>query len=263
VKVRETWRRYFSDQAHWDESHIQPVVEYIHDGMTPDAAYAELRATLADPDTQRDWIQQNADAIEEEGAPSGDEAYKVWADAYLRASKDRTYRQNPGDAAESDAALEKYLEFHRYNAKHLDTVDITIPSVVYKGGKATWVTYRSGKVDPSTLRRPKKPVDYIHEFNAGVDLYRADPGDGRERVSVPSEFRHVGALIKLGMCLGFSYKGPDGAVEGSSSRPLPELACCVDASGDSKCLYVIQDRRKVLAMIWGGALGVFARGIDG
>jgi len=260
--MRPAARMWFAEQARWDESHIQPVAEYMIEGLTPQAAYQRLRDELDDLDFQRDWEKQNATEIREyEVTPA--EAYAVWKDAYLRHSKDRTYRKNPSDTIESEAALEKYLEFHRYGAKHLDTVDIKIPEFVYKGGKGIWVTYRSSKVDPSTLVRPKKPVDYIHEFNAGVTVYRTDAGAGRERVAVPAEFRQVGALVKLGMCLGFSYKGPEGAVEAQSSRPMPELACCINERGESKCLYVIQGRERVLAMIWGGALGVFARGIDG
>lgn len=270
-----SWRTFFASQAKWDESHIQPVVEFVRDGMTPEGAYEELRTLLADPDYLADWRTQNAEEIADVGAPSAEAAFQVWSDAFLRHSKDRMYSltKNPGrlDARrrvhnpapelsdEDTAAVEKYLEFHRYDSKHLDTVDIKIPDVVYKAGKGMWVTYRSSKVDPSTLIRPRRPVDYIHEFNAGVTIYRTEAGDGRERVTVPTEYRQVGALVKLGMCLGFMYKGPQGEVEGQTSRPMPELAC----SPDGKCLYVIQDRRRVLAMIWGGALGVFARGIDG
>ena len=255
------WQNFFAAQAAWDERHTQSIVELEREGMTPSEAYNEVRDTLADPEHRERWIREHASEVKDEGAPSGEAAYQVWADAYLRACKDRVYARNPAEELSEDdqAAVEKYLEFHRYDAKHLDTVDIKIPEVVYKGGKAMWVTYRSRKVDPSTLKRPKRPVDYIHEFDAGVHLYRADSGDGRERCEVPDEFRHVGALVKLGMCLGFMYKGPGGEIEGQSSRPLPELAC----SPDGKCLYVVQDRRRVIALIWGGALGVFARGIDG
>lgn len=261
-----SWREFFTEQARWDESHTQPLAELVQDGATPIAAYSELRDQLADPEHRLQWIANMADEIASEGAPSGEAAYKVWADAYLRIVKDRVYAANPscGELSDEDeAAVEKYLEFHRYDAKHLDTVDIQIPEIVYKGGKGGWVTYRSRKVDPSTLVRPKRPVDYIHEFDAGVNIYRPDAGEGRERTTVPDEFRHVGALVKLGMCLGFEYKNAGGVTEAQTSRPLPELACCINARGESKCLYVIQDRRRVIALIWGGALGVFARGIDG
>lgn len=256
-----SWRLYFAEQARWDESHIQPITEMVKEGFDAVSAYNEVREILADPEFRTQWVVDHAGDAADENAPSPEAAYEVWSDAYLRACKDRVYAQNPSvELSEEDQeAVEKYLEFHRYDAKHLDTVDIKIPEVVYKAGKAMWVTYRSRKVDPSTLRRPRKPVDYIHDFDAGVHLYRTDAGEGRERTEVPEEFRHVGALVKLGMCLGFMYKGGGGEIEGQSSRPLPELAC----SPDGKCLYVVQDRRRVIALIWGGALGVFARGIDG
>jgi hypothetical protein len=47
--------------------------------------------------------------------------------------------------------------------------------------------------------------------------------------------------------------------EAEGRAPLPDLCC----TPDGKCLLVVQGKRKVLAMMWGGALGVFARGIDG
>lgn len=167
-------------------------------------------------------------------------------------------------------ALEKYEEFHRHAPKQVGKFarEFKLPERVARAGASKWVTYRSDKVDPETLRRPRKPINYIHEHNAGVVTYLAmrgaraglDAGPGFQHPSkmteVPARFRDDdGALVLLGSCLGFKYDEQE--VEGVA--PLPDLYC----TPDGKCLLVVQSRRTVLAMMWGGALGVFARGIDG
>lgn len=160
------------------------------------------------------------------------------------------------------AAIDKYVEFHRMDPRKVGPFapSFKIPERMYRAGKATWITYRSDKVDPETLRRPRKPVDYIHEHDAGVATYLAKPLDrDAEGVAVPTKFREVDALTRLGFCLGFGFENADGGHEGKSQRPLPELYTVPDG----RCLLVVQDRRSVLAMMWGGGLGVFARGIDG
>jgi hypothetical protein len=165
-------------------------------------------------------------------------------------------------------AVDKYVEFHRFEPQQIGEFDSSfeIPSVLVHGGSAKWVTYRSGKVDPETLVRPRKGngVDYIHEHDAGVMTFlrpgRDCPVPDAETVDVPSEFREVDALTRLGFCLGYCFVDHAGVKhEARGTRPLPDLYCV--PSG--KCLLVIQSRREVLAMVWGGGLGVFARGIDG
>ncbi len=162
-------------------------------------------------------------------------------------------------------ATAKYKEFHRYDPKEVGEfpASFRIPDRVYRAGTAKHVLYRSGKVDPETLRRPRQPVDYIHEHDAGVACYvprRQDAPDEAVPVDVPRRFIDVEALTRLGYCLGFAFECPDGEVcEGEGRSPYPDLYC----TPDGKCLLVIQDRKTVLAMMWGGALGVFGRGIDG
>lgn len=161
-------------------------------------------------------------------------------------------------------AAGKYREFHRFDPQEITVgpSSFRIPEQVYLGGPAVFVCYRSHKVDPETLRRPRSPVNYIHHHNAGVKCYftnRQDADDGAP-TDVPRKFRDVPALTRLGACLGFSFETPDGEnCELDSHRPEPELY----ATPDGHCLLVIQSRRTILAMMWGGALGVFARGIDG
>lgn len=154
-------------------------------------------------------------------------------------------------------ALEKYEEFHRHAPKRVGEFarSFRIPTSLRRAGASKWVTYRSDKVDPETLRRPRNPINYIHEHNAGVVTYLPD-GDGAV-TQVPERFRvSDGALVLLGTCLGFCF-GDD--VEATAAAPKPDLYC----TPCGKCLIVVQSRESVLAMMWGGALGVFARGIDG
>lgn len=182
------------------------------------------------------------------------------------ASKSAEPTSNPAPPAE---ALEKYEEFHRYAPTKIGEFarGFTIPAKMLRAGPARWTTYRSAKVDPATLKRPRRPVNYIHEHDAGVGAYvvndraNRDFLDSDEIENVPAKFRDVAALVKLGDALGFCFGSPvyEEDVEVESTDPLPELYC----TPDGKCLLVIQGKAEVLAMIWGGGLGVYARGIDG
>jgi hypothetical protein len=162
----------------------------------------------------------------------------------------------PPEAAE---AVERYRAFHRLEPTRIGEFDagFQIPERMMYVGPALWETYRSSKVDPATLRRPRKPIDYIHEHSQGVGAYL--PVAGRaDSVAVPGRFRDAAALTKLGLCTGFAFDD-GGEQEVVGRAPLPELY----ATPDGRCLLVIQSKKKVLAMMWGGGLGVYPRGIDG
>ncbi len=103
-------------------------------------------------------------------------------------------------APEAEEAVDKYREFHRLEPKQIGAFpsSFTIPTHMYRAGKATWVTYESGKVIPDTLKKPRRPVSYIHEHDAGVITYVAVVGGPRRRripdvddprVAVPEKFR--------------------------------------------------------------------------
>ncbi len=160
-------------------------------------------------------------------------------------------------------AVELYKTFHRFEPRKIGAFSsgFRIPQVMYKGGSAVWVAYQSGKVDPATLRKPSKPVNYIHEHDAGVRCYLASRRDagGVPGSEVPEQFRNIEALTRLGYCLGFCYKDGGKEIEVQGVKPYPDLY----ATPDGRCLLVIEKQRRVLAMMWGGGLGVFARGIDG
>lgn len=171
-------------------------------------------------------------------------------------------RTRPNLGPDLEPAIAKYREFHRYDPKETGWFpgSFAIPERLYRAGASKFVTYRSGKVDPSTLKKPRQPVNYIHEHDAGVITYVAEPIDDAPLVDVPQRFRDVPALTRLGFCLGFCVEDARGQkCEAEGRDPLPDLY----TTPDGRCLLVVQGRRTVLAMMWGGALGVFARGIDG
>ena len=157
-------------------------------------------------------------------------------------------------------AADLYEAFHRFEPRRIGTFasGFKIPSSMHAQGRSINVLYRSDKVDPSTLRRPRRPVDYIHEHKPGVRTYLAR-GAG-ELVQVPAYLRDADQLTLLGECLGFSFEGRDGAeVEAVGKGKLPELY----ATPNGRALLVVQDKRQVLAAMWGGKLNVEPRGIVG
>lgn len=167
-------------------------------------------------------------------------------------------RRNPTQDTKR-AAIGKYKEFWQKEPTKVGDFPKTfkIPKSVELLGPGKHVLYSSLKKDPETLKNPRTPLDYIHEHDAGVHIYDATrSGD----VKVPEFITHAQALVCLGECIGFAFvDGDDEFIEAEATDPLPDLYCTVDG----RALLVIQSRRKVLAMIWGGGLGVEARGIVG
>lgn len=146
-------------------------------------------------------------------------------------------------------------DFHR---------DLEIPDVVVQLGPAINVLYSSDKLNP-TDGQDEGWIDYIHEHSSGVHAYRPARGAadrdartlGHEKL-VPTWIRKVDQLTWLGKCLGFAYRDENRRkCEAKGTNPLPELYTI--PSG--KALLVIQGKRSILAIIWGGKLGVERRGI--
>lgn len=155
-------------------------------------------------------------------------------------------------------AADLYEAFHRYEPKKIGEFhpSFIIPSHVYKQGPSVNVMYRSGKVDPSTLKKPRKPVDYIHDHDKGVNTYLVK-GEG-QRVETPGWIQELAALTLIGQCLGFAFKDPEGKlVEAEGKRPLPELY----AAPNGRALLVVEGKSKLVAIIYGGRLDVEPRGI--
>lgn len=160
----------------------------------------------------------------------------------------------------SAPGVRKYIEFHQFEPRKVGKFhsDFEIPTEAVLAGDAVHVLYRSDKLNPTT-GEDEGWIDYIHDHKSGVKIYRTDRGfhNGPVR-SVPGFIRRVSSLVRLGDCLGFAYLDSEGEkIEGKGKRPLPELYTI--PSG--RALLVVQSKRRVLALIWGGRLGVEARGI--
>lgn len=175
-------------------------------------------------------------------------------DLDVNPSRRRRVRRNPSDV---EAAKEKFEEFHRHKPRKVfESAKSPIPAKVRELGKAKAVLYRSDKNDPDTGRAVKRPINYIHDHDAGVRCFTPAAGG---TVPVPAFIKDAEALVLLGKCLGFDFEDEGGVREAKGIKPLPDLY----ATPCGKALLVIQDRRDVLAIIWGGGLGVEARGIVG
>jgi hypothetical protein len=150
--------------------------------------------------------------------------------------------------------------FHRFKPRVVGSFspDFHVPAKMAKQGRAINVMYRSDKVDPATLKKPRRPVDYIHEHERGVHTYLTNtPG---EMVEVPAWIREVDSLVLLGGCIGFTFDDPRGSeIEAHVNGKMPELYC----TPDGRCLMVVQDKTSLIACMWGGSLGVEPRGIVG
>lgn len=193
--------------------------------------------------------------------PRGEHEVFAKGEIFFVSPSEASFVENPSDDTNPDRerAVEKYEEFNRYEPKKVGDFpgSFKIPARVHRVGDAKWVTYRSGKVDPASLRLPKKAVDYIHEHDAGVSLYVPT---GELDTDVPSWLTDCHALVKLGTCLGYGFVHESGAEsEGQARSPYPELY----TTPDGHALVVVQDKQKILAMMWGGSLGVEGRGIVG
>jgi len=171
-----------------------------------------------------------------------------------------------------DEAVEMYRRFQRLEPRRVDefAAALEVPLWAKRCGRARHVLYRSGKVDPETLKRPRAPQNYIHEHDAGVCIYEPRRSQKREFVKVPDEIaeafeahgdpdRHAG-LVLLGDCLGLAYDDEHGGTYELESRGRPPELYCVSTG---KVLVVIEAKREILYLVWGGALGVEPRGIVG
>ncbi len=157
-------------------------------------------------------------------------------------------------------AIEKFREFHQFEPRDIGKFasEFQIPKHAIFVGDARFVLYRSDKLNPGT-GEDEGEIDYIHEHEDGVGLYRTDAVEGPEH-RVPDWLCACDQLVLLGDCLGYGYTDSAGSpVEAKSRPPLPELYTI--PQGDA--LVVVQGKREVLALIWGGSLGVEWRGIVG
>jgi len=156
------------------------------------------------------------------------------------------------------AAIKKYIEFHSHEPHGVGEMKLVLPHEITCVGDAVDVLYRSDKLNPST-GEDEGEIDYVHDHSSGVKVYRADRGAVGPVVRLPAWIRNA-EIALLGESLGFRYTDHDGVeidARATTAGGYPELYAI--ASG--KALLVIQSKRTLIAVIWGGKLGVERRGI--
>lgn len=165
----------------------------------------------------------------------------------------------------SRTAIGKFVEFQGFEPRYIDTFSrgFAIPLVCFDVGPAISEVYRSDKVDPETATLPRGTQDYIHHHGTGVTMYRVGVGaaalkKGHEK-RTPKWIRNCESLVLIGECLEWSYRYGDDEVQAVAEEPYPELYC----TPNGRALLVIDKKRHVVAMIWGGKLRVERRGIVG
>ena len=148
--------------------------------------------------------------------------------------------------------LKKYFEFQQLDPKDTGYFNsrMRIPASIYLAGPAVQTMYRSSKWGDGSH-------DYYHDHDAGVRVGIAGDAVG-PIVRVPKFIRDASTLVLLGKCLQFTYlDADDEQIDVKARGTLPELYCI--PSG--KALIVVQGKSRLLAIIWGGRLGVEERGI--
>lgn len=164
-------------------------------------------------------------------------------------------RRNPEPAA----AQKMFRRFHTRDWRGEGDFhpDLVIPDRVQCLGPAIHTLYKSDKLNPSD-GRDEGWIEYIHEHDAGVNVYKPARG-GAGDVAVPAFIRNCDQFTWLGKSLGFAYWDEnDKKCEARATEPLPEIYC---TPGGGKALLVIQNKRTLLAILWGGRLAVERRGI--
>lgn len=206
-------------------------------------------------------------------------------------------KNNPVPAGRYATAVRKYTEFQAKDPrKAVYGASICIPTHLYLAGSAEWVFYASRKWG-SELNY------YMHEHGWGVKTYlpglkgaervevpqrfrdvecttkcggfhgdcadedhglvllgqcRGGPAKMPFKLSEVKSF--VGQEANTGEGLGFIYTYDDGSIGGAMvDSPYPDLYC----TPDGKCLLVIENHKKIRAMIWGGSMCVKDVGIVG
>lgn len=154
-------------------------------------------------------------------------------------------------------AITKYRQFHQHEPRRTGsfTSSLAIPETALCIGAAKNVLYRSDKLNPETLE-DEGWIDYIHKHDAGVKIYvcgRAPANVDGEICRIPQWIQNQRDLVWLGDCIGFEATG----YKAKGAGTLPELY----TTPSGKALLVIQSKRTLLALIFGGRLGVEPRGI--
>lgn len=153
-----------------------------------------------------------------------------------------------------------YETFHQFEPEDVGSMpNLRIPREVTHVGEAKVMYYASDKLNPDTSE-DEGWIHYFHEHEGGVKFCVTDDEDEGKTVEVPNWVRSVNALTRIGDCEGFEYEDFDGkTVEAEGTGRLPEWY----ATPDGRALLIVQDKRRVIAILWGGSLDVRAEGVVG
>lgn len=151
--------------------------------------------------------------------------------------------------ADIERAAKKFAEFHDRDPETVQAFRIPrLPKKIPLAGEAEFMSYRSDKWG--------EKADYWHDHEAGVKCGIVEAKG--PYVTLPVSLRETDTLVRLGYCLGFGFIDHNGdLIEAKVRTPYPELFC----TPDGRSLIVIESKKTLIAVIWGGHLDVRAAGI--
>lgn len=159
---------------------------------------------------------------------------------------------------------EKLFEtFHQFDPEDVGSFrkGFKIPKQAWYVGEAKTMYYTSDKLNPIS-GEDEGWISYYHPHEGNVRLYVSEAPDEEigELRNIPKWIHDTKALTRLGDCEGFDFIDLEGNErEAKATKPYPEWY----AIPSGKALLVIQSKRDVLAIIWGGDLDVEWRGVVG
>jgi hypothetical protein len=167
-------------------------------------------------------------------------------------------RSNPGRRTARppgvSQAVKTFEDFNEYPSKGASKFarEIIIPERMPCPGPCRWVTYRSDKWNDGTH-------DYIHTITSYPRVKCAMAGENYPTVKVPAKVRNATTLTQIGLrALGFAFEYDDDEYEAKVPAGTEWFW-----SQTARALYLIQNKRKLVAVIWGGKLNGEPRGIVG
>lgn len=160
-----------------------------------------------------------------------------------------------------EKAIKLYSDFHSFEPKELGEFPgggLHVPQDCVCVGDAITIFYTSNKIEPYTLVAPgKKGFKYYHEHKKGVKVFVFDRRKNGTFKHTSKKLLGAKALTKLGRCDGFLYSD----IYGEEIEAVCQGNTDLYATPDGKALLVVENKRKLLAALWGGKLNVEPRGI--
>lgn len=151
-------------------------------------------------------------------------------------------------------AAETFEGFNEYEAKgaYRFAKEIVVPDRIPIAGPCKWVTYKSDKWNDGTH-------DYIHTITSYPRVKCGLLGYDYPTKIVPAKVRDVTTVTQIGLrALGFAFERDGEEFEAKLPTGTEWFW-----SQTGRSLYLIQKKRKLVAVIWGGELNIEPRGIVG